>query len=89
MKEMKVLLLHGPAKVASRKKLVGLKQKFDPNNVVVFEEGSSSKDITDNLVSTSLFADERLVILENPPEDFTNYTLYPTFPKERQALLIP
>ena len=66
---MKLVLLHGPARVASRKKLLDLKQKFDPNNVVVFEEGSTGKDISDNLMSNSLFTDERLVILENPPED--------------------
>lgn len=72
---MKVLLLHGPARVASRKKLLDLKQKFEVNNVVVFEEGSSNKDIADNLVSTSLFSDERLIVLENPPDDFTVSTL--------------
>lgn len=71
MNRNKLVLLHGPARVASRKKLLDLKQKFDPNNVVVFEEGSSMKDIADNLVATSLFADERLVVLENPSEDFT------------------
>ena len=70
-KLMKLVLLHGPARVASRKKLLDLKQKFDPNNVVVFEEGSNIKDIADNLVSTSLFSDERLVILENPDENLT------------------
>lgn len=74
---MKLHLLHGPGKTGSRQKLIEIKEKFDPSNIVVFEEGSSSKDIADNLVSTSLFSDERLVVLENPPEDFTNYTLYP------------
>ncbi|GEM_PF-2030451 len=72
---MKLHLLHGPGKAGSRKKLIEIKHKFDPNNIVVFEEGSSSKDIADNLVSTSLFSDERLVVLENSPEDFTNYQL--------------
>ncbi len=66
----KAVLLHGPARVASRSKLLDLKQKFDPNNVVVFEEGATNKDIIDNLMSNSLFADERLVILENPDENF-------------------
>lgn len=66
---MKLHLLHGPAIASSRKKLIEIKQKFDPTNVVVFEEGSDIKDIADNLVSTSLFAGERLVILENPSED--------------------
>lgn len=75
----KLHLLHGPAKAASRKKLVEIKQKFDPLQVVVFEEGSTTKDIEDNLMSTSLFTDERLVVLENPQDtDFlltTNYQL--------------
>ncbi len=67
---MKLHLLHGPGKTGSRKKLIEIKQQFDPSNVVVFEEGSSSKDIADNLVATSLFTDERLVVLENPDENF-------------------
>ena len=79
---MKLLLLHGAAKASSRKKLIEIKQKFDPNNVVVFEEGSTTKDIIDNLMSTSLFGNERLVVLENPDDaDFlptTTYHLPPT-----------
>lgn len=66
---MKLLLLHGPAKTASRKKLIDVKQEFDQNNVLVFEEGTDSQVILDNLVTPSLFTDELLVILENPPED--------------------
>lgn len=76
--KLKALLLHGPGIKASRIKLQELRSKFHPDNVVVFEEGAASMDIADNLVSTSLFSDERLVILENPPEDFvlaTNYEL--------------
>lgn len=68
---MKLLLLHGPAKTASRKKLVEIKQKFDTNNVVVFEEGSDLQTILGSLVTPSLFSDSQLIILENPPEDFT------------------
>ncbi len=67
---MKLLLLHGAARASSRKKLVEIKQNFDPNSVVSFEEGATVKDITDNLMSNSLFTDERLVILENPDENF-------------------
>lgn len=67
---MKLLLLHGLAIKASRNKLVEIKQKFDPNNVILFESGSEFKDIQNNLMATSMFAEERLVILENPPEDF-------------------
>ncbi len=74
---MKAVLLHGPAIEASRKKLSEIKQKFNPENIVVFEEGTETGEILTNLQSDSLFAGERLVIVENPPEDFINYTLYP------------
>lgn len=64
------LLLHGPAKAASRKKLIELKQKFDANQVVVYEEGTDLQTIKNALLSQSLFSDQQLMILENPPEDF-------------------
>lgn len=67
-------LLHGPAVTSSRKKLTELKKQFDSNNTVVFEQGTSLEIIKNNLSATSLFSDNRLVILENPPEDF-NYEL--------------
>lgn len=68
-KNMKVVLLHGPAKVASRKKLIELKQKFDPNNVVVFENGASIQDISASIATLPMFSDERLIILENIDEN--------------------
>ncbi|OGE26839.1 hypothetical protein A3C26_02965 [Candidatus Daviesbacteria bacterium RIFCSPHIGHO2_02_FULL_39_12] len=67
---MKLLLLHGPAISSSRAQLISIKQKFNVNDVVVFEQGADLEDIAGNLVSTSLFPQERLVILENPPADF-------------------
>jgi len=76
---MKVVLLHGPGIEASRRKLVELKKKFSPDEVVVFEKESAVGEILTNLQSQSLFGGERLVILENPPDDFllptTNYQL--------------
>ncbi|MDO8573642.1 MAG: hypothetical protein Q7R77_02730 [Candidatus Daviesbacteria bacterium] len=82
---MKPLLLHGPAKAASRIKLLELKQKFsakggpsfgwNPNNIVVLEEGTDLKIIKETLSAQSLFSDEQLIILENPPEDFFDYEL--------------
>lgn len=60
------LLLHGPAKSASRKKLIELKQKFDPNNVGVFEEGADRKTIKEALAGQSLFSSEQLIVVENP-----------------------
>lgn len=75
---MKPQILHGSATNISRKKLSEIKQKFDPNSVVVFEEGTDAQTILTNLKSQSLFDGERLVILENPSESFVlNYTLYP------------
>lgn len=67
---MKQLALHGPAKTASRNKLIEQKLKFDQNSIIVFEEGTDSQTILGSLATPSLFADERLIILENPPEDF-------------------
>jgi len=73
---MKLLLLHGPAISISRKKLIEIKNKFDINNAVIFEKNSDPKVILDSLSSQSLFPDEQIMILENPPEDFTPSTLY-------------
>lgn len=67
---MKPLLLHGPAKAASRKKLIELKQKFDQNDVVVYEEGTNLQTILGGLSTQSLFSEDRLIVLENPPEGF-------------------
>lgn len=72
---MKQLLLHGPAIRASRIKLQELKKKFHPDNVIVFEKGQDTQRILANLQSMSLFENERLVIIEDPSEDFSNYTL--------------
>ena len=71
MKKVKPLLLHGSAKIASRKKLIDLKQQFDPNSVSVYEEGSNTKDILGEIMTMPLFEQDRLIILENPPEDLT------------------
>lgn len=71
---MKPLLLHGPAIKASRIKLQELKGKFHPDNIVVFEEGTSLGEIKTTLSSQALFANEQLFILENPPADFSSYT---------------
>lgn len=75
---MTLLLLHGPAISSSRKKLVDIKQKFDQNSVVVYEEGADLEVVLGNLATPGLFSDQQLIILENPPEDFINYTLNPS-----------
>ncbi len=67
---MKPLLLHGPAINASRKKLTEIRQKFNSNNIVIFEKGSSVSDILAYLQTVSMFTEERLIIVENPGENF-------------------
>lgn len=74
---MKLLLLHGPAINSSRTKLISIKKGFDPQDVVVFEEGFDVSQALGSLTTLPLLSNERLIILENPPEDFTNYTLSP------------
>lgn len=73
----KLLLLHGPAIEASRRKLQELRKKFNSDNIIVFDEKTDQQQILTNLQSQSLFEGERLVIVENPSGDFTDYTLYP------------
>ena len=65
---MKVVLLHGPAISSSRGKLIDIKKKFDPNNVVTFEDGVSVSDILASLQSVPMFGEERLIIVENPTD---------------------
>lgn len=74
---MKLQLLHGPALTSSRTKLVQLKKEFDVNDVVVYEEESDIGRIKSDLMTLPLLSDERLIILENPPEDFIPTTNYP------------
>ncbi len=74
---MKVVLLHGSGTSGSRKKLIDLKQKFATENVVTFEEGSPVADILASLQTVSMFDGERLIIVENPSDDFSNYALLP------------
>ena len=74
---MTLLLLHGPAIEASRRKLQDLRKKFNPETIVVFEEGTDLQVIKGSLVTSPLFPDQQLIILENPPEELANYTLNP------------
>ncbi len=67
---MKPLLLHGPAIEVSRRKLQDIRQQLDVADVLVFEKDADLQQILTNLQSQSLFDNERLIILENPPEAF-------------------
>lgn len=64
----KLLLLHGPAIEASRRKLQELRKKFNADNIIVFDEKTDQQQILTNLQSQSLFDNERLVIIENSAE---------------------
>lgn len=68
---MKPLLLHGNAKIVSRKKLIDLKQQYDPNSISVYEQGTKVQDILGGVMTMPMLGEERLIILENPPEDLT------------------
>ncbi len=72
---MKPLLLHGSAIKASRIKLLELRNKFHSDNIMVFEKGENWGTILTNMQSISLFDGERLIVVENPMEDLTNYQL--------------
>ncbi len=74
---MKAVVLHGAAIIKSRKKLLDLKQNFDPNNVITFEKGSSTQDILAALQGVSMFGENRLIIAENPADDLAKATLLP------------
>ncbi len=74
---MKPLLLHGLAIKASRIKLLEIKKKFPSDNVMEIEKGEDISVILTNLQSQSLFNTERLIVLENPPEDLSFQELDP------------
>lgn len=75
---MKLVLLHGPGINSSRLKLTSFKKGFDPLDVVVLEEGADMGQVLGSLTTLPLLSNERLIILENPPEDFALLSLIPT-----------
>jgi hypothetical protein len=64
---VRVLLLHGPGEVSSRKKLIELKNQFNGESFI-FEGDINEGVLRDSLSQKSLFAENRLIILENPSE---------------------
>ncbi len=74
---MMPLLLHGPATWASRRKLSQLKGKYDPANVVIFESSANLGQVLASLMTIPIFSSERLVVWENPSEDFKLPTTNP------------
>ncbi len=63
---MKQLLLHGPAKTASRAKLIQLKSEFDADSISTFDESVGNSVIIAAWQTGSMFGEERTIILENP-----------------------
>lgn len=75
---MKQLLLHGPAIKASRIKLQQLKDKFHQDDIVVFDSLANIGQVMANLMEIPMFSQDRLIIWENPPEDFSYQQLLTT-----------
>lgn len=63
---MKLVLLHGPAEVASREKLFLIKEKFGVQNTQTFDSSVPMPALMGSLMTLSLIPEERLIILENP-----------------------
>ncbi|MBI4035592.1 hypothetical protein HY383_01460 [Candidatus Daviesbacteria bacterium] len=80
---MMLQLLHGPAIRSSRERLVLIKGKFSLDNVTVFDGKTNLQQILANLQNQSLFESERLVVLENPPDDFQ----FPNFNSQLSIVL--
>src|SRR5689334_16974281 len=66
---MKLRLLHGPAQISSRSKLLEIKKSFSSDDIVIFTEGANLQDILGTISTPSLLSTNQLIILENPPED--------------------
>ncbi|MBU1000430.1 hypothetical protein KKE78_03500 [Patescibacteria group bacterium] len=69
-KKRKLLLLHGPAIEASRKKLQELRKRFNQDSVVVYGKNEDAGVVLANLQTVSIFDEERLAIVENPSDSF-------------------
>ncbi len=66
---MNLIFLHGPAISASRAHLSRLKAGFNVDNILVLEKNTSIGSLILAVSNNSLFAQERLVIIENPGDD--------------------
>lgn len=65
---MKLIVLHGLGNDGARRKLSDIKKEF-PQNATVYLDGKdlSEKELLTNLSQESLFSEEKLIIIENPP----------------------
>lgn len=69
-KEKNLVLLHGPAIVVSRQYLSNIRSKFKAEDIEVFEKNARLEEIHLSLSSQSMFSENRLIVVENPPESF-------------------
>lgn len=74
---MNLHLLHGPGIISSRKQLINIKSQFSNNNVIWFDQASSSQQVFSALNTLSLISEPRLYIFENLPDSlsFENYQI--------------
>ncbi len=66
---MKLLLLHGPGIINSRKQLNIIKQQFEQDAISIWEDKFNVQDLASDLLTPSLFITKRLVVIENPQAD--------------------
>ncbi len=68
---MNITLLYGPGEVAKRQKLSQIKSTFPADGISVLDfKQNSPGQIKNTLLAGSLFADKRLVVLENAADSF-------------------
>lgn len=67
---MRLLFLHGPAVSSSRQKLQKIKKEFQDGEVVVFGKEALEKEVLGSLLTVPLLSNKRLIIWENPSENF-------------------
>lgn len=68
---MNIFLLYGPGEVAKRSQLIKIKHQFDPASISVLDLQQVKQSELDNLLlSTPLFSDQRLIVVENTQASF-------------------
>lgn len=75
MNQNKLLLLHGPGLINSRKKLVDIKSKYSPEDITTFSGNFRVEDLMGNISTVSLFSSDRLVVVENPSDALADLSL--------------
>lgn len=66
---MNIFLLYGPGEVAKRSHLIKIKHQFDPVSISVLDL-QRPVELDNLLLSTPLFSDQRLIVVENTQASF-------------------